>query len=527
MRLPHRFGRYVLTEKLAQGGLAEIFRAEYSAESGFVKEVAVKRLLPVWSDNKQFTTMLVDEAKALVHLSHPNIVQVFELGRDQEVLFISMELVDGVDLRQLFHKLVQEKKSLPQPLLFFIFTEILRALDYAHNKGLKIIHRDISPQNILVSFDGAVKVADFGIAKGLHRDWETAVTQVKGKFSYMSPEQAIGKNIDSRSDLYSLGVVLYEMLAGKKLFEGPSDLAVLEMVRQGTLPPDGLRSVPGELRAVVLKSLQKNPEDRYQTATEFLQALRQFSARQAEQAGGFELSHFLKELFPDRQVARSQSSHRVTHQTKVMEKKSGGARWKWGGIALVALLIAVSASYLWRRGQKITPQFAKAAASIGLSAPLLASDGSIRIDATPKANVRIRYQNKEVKGMTPFVSEKINVEENVPVELWVDQADFFPVHENFVLGDAEPVFVKNYTLQKIAPAVINVQAEPWGYVYIPGVLEKRETPVAGLSVKPGSYTLRVFYEPDNLWAESKLTVAAGQQYHCLANFNGPPAIFCK
>ena len=215
MRLPHRFGRYVLLEKLAQGGLAEIYRAQYSAESGFSKEVAVKRLLPIWSDNKQFTNMLVDEAKALVHLSHPNIVQVFELGRDQELFYISMELVDGVDLRQLFQKMVTEKIVLPRKLLLFIFAEVIRALDFAHSKKdgsgkeLKIIHRDISPQNIMVSYDGAVKVADFGIAKGLHRSWETTVTQIKGKFSYMSPEQAVGGDIDPPSYLYSLLIFFY------------------------------------------------------------------------------------------------------------------------------------------------------------------------------------------------------------------------------------------------------------------------------------------------------------------------------
>ena len=527
MQLPHRFGRYCLTEKLAQGGLAEIYRAEYSAESGFVKEVAVKRLLPVWSGNKQFTTMLVDEAKALVHLSHPNIVQVFELGRDQDVFFISMELVDGVDLRQLFHKLVQDKISLPRPLLFFVFTEILRALDYAHNKGLKIIHRDVSPQNILVSFDGAVKVADFGIAKGLHRSWETSVTQVKGKFSYMSPEQAIGREIDSRSDLYSLGIVLYEMLSCKRLFEAPSDLAVLEMVRQGTLPTGGLQGVPGELRAIVLKSLQKNPADRYQTATEFLHALRQFSTRQGEQAGGFELSRFLKELFPDRQIARTQSQSAGVPKTKVMLEKNRYLGWKWSGAALALIFIVMGVWHFTSGEKKMIPGNAKAETSPMFSAPSLASDGSIRIDASPKANVRIRYQNKELKSGTPFVSEKIDLVKDVPVELWVEQADFSPVHETFVLSDAEPVFVKNYALQKIAPAAVSVQAEPWGYVTIPGVLEKKETPVNAVSLKPGSYTVRVFYEPENLWAEAKLVAAAGQQYHCLANFNGPPAVFCR
>src|SRR3989338_4039847 len=153
MRLPHRFGKYVFFEKIAQGGMAEIFKAKYLGESGFSKDVCIKRLLPVWSDNPQFIEMLIDEAKALVRLNHPNIVQVFELGRDEDAFFISMELVEGIDLRELFLRLVNLDRALDLKYIFYILAEILKALDCAHQK-LQIVHRDISPQNILVSFDG-------------------------------------------------------------------------------------------------------------------------------------------------------------------------------------------------------------------------------------------------------------------------------------------------------------------------------------------------------------------------------------
>jgi len=520
MRLPHRFGRYVLLEKLAQGGLAEIYRAQYSAESGFSKEVAVKRLLPIWSDNKQFTNMLVDEAKALVHLSHPNIVQVFELGRDQELFYISMELVDGVDLRQLFQKMVTEKIVLPRKLLLFIFAEVIRALDFAHSKKdgsgkeLKIIHRDISPQNIMVSYDGAVKVADFGIAKGLHRSWETTVTQIKGKFSYMSPEQAVGGDIDARSDLYSLGIVLYEFLSGRRLFEGASDLAVLESVRQGSLPKEGLADLPKELREIIYKLLQKNLEDRYPTATELLADIHRFASERQEWGNGFELSQFLKNIFPEKPKVPLLGE--ATRKTLLMKANTSSApkqkqKW-WVGVSGVALaLVLIFAGWKW------IPFFSSGSGT-----------GSVHIETDPPvARVVLKVGDKEVRGETPFSLEGLDVQKEMPVILSIQKGEYRSIEERFALNSSIHSFSRKYVLEKATPATLNIQAQPWGYVTIPGVMSKQETPLTGISLKPGSYTIRVYYPPSETWVQSLLTVADGGRHSCLAIFGDKATLTCR
>lgn len=304
MQLPYRFGRYVLLKKIAQGGMAEIFKAKYLGESGFSKDVCIKRLLPVWSDNPAFIKMLIDEAKALVHLSHPNIVQVFELGRDGKIFYISMELVEGIDLNKLLERSILEQTPIPLQFGLYIIAEVLKALGFAHqrkdeaNQPLGIIHRDISPQNILLSFDGQVKVTDFGIAKGAHRSLETTQHQVKGKYSYMSPEQARGESIDPRTDLYAVGILLFELLENRKLFHEGNDLATLEKVRAGTLPEKALVQWPESLRAAVLKALQKERHDRYGTAESFLKEIEKIMEAQTGAARPEEFSRYLTELFP-------------------------------------------------------------------------------------------------------------------------------------------------------------------------------------------------------------------------------------
>ncbi len=303
MQLPYKFGKYVLVSKIAQGGMAEIYRAKYFGEGGFVKDVAIKRILPIWSDNKEFTTMLCDEAKALVNLQHQNIVQVYELGKDNGTFYISMEYVDGLDVRQLFKRVAHP--PLPVKFACFIIGEILKGLNFAHTRSdkqgrsLGIIHRDISPQNVLISFNGEIKVADFGIAKGNHRSFETVVTQVKGKYAYMSPEQAKGEQIDARTDLYSVGIILYELLTGKRLHESNSDLKTIEDVKRSTLPEGWENDVPMGVRPIVRKALHRETGNRYQNASEFLSDLNRYVVANRFVTHGLEFSLLLKSSFKD------------------------------------------------------------------------------------------------------------------------------------------------------------------------------------------------------------------------------------
>lgn len=302
-------GDYILEEKIASGGMAELFKAKRKGVEGFEKTVAVKRILPNVAEDREFIDMLIDEAKIASQLSHPNIVQIFDLGKKEGSYFIAMEYVHGKDLRTILKTLNSKAKILPYELSAYIAMKICDALYYAHNKRdsagkpLKIVHRDVSPQNILISYEGEVKLTDFGVAKASVKLHQTVAGQIKGKMLYMSPEQSKGsKDIDSRADIYSLGCVLFEMITGKKLFMAESEMAVLEKVQKGKIiKPSKLNpDVPSQLESIVLKALKPRPSDRYQSALEMRKELEKFIlTRRKTLPDNHDLSLFMAELFPD------------------------------------------------------------------------------------------------------------------------------------------------------------------------------------------------------------------------------------
>jgi eukaryotic-like serine/threonine-protein kinase len=270
---PKQFGKYLLLKKIAVGGMAEIYRAKTYGVDGFEKELAIKRILPHCSADKDFVDMLVDEAKLSVLLSHANIVQVYDLGKVGDDYYISMEFINGVNLRDITYRCRENKTPLPPEIAVYIGSEICKGLDYAHrktssqNEPLGIVHRDISPQNILISFEGEVKVGDFGIAKAAMNISHTMAGILKGKIAYMSPEQAMGKAVDSRTDIFSTGILLYEMLTGKKLFTGESQFEVLKKIRTTHITAEDLPdSVPEALKPVLAKTLAYEVDDRIQHA---------------------------------------------------------------------------------------------------------------------------------------------------------------------------------------------------------------------------------------------------------------------
>lgn len=274
---PGSFGRYQLLEKIGAGGMAEVFKARMSGEQGFEKIVAIKRIVPHMATNAEFVTMFVDEAKLAAQLNHNNITHIYDLGKVDAWHYIAMEYVEGKDLRTLL-KLAKERGfPLPAELALFIASKIANALDYAHRRPaadgseLNLVHRDVSPQNILISDEGDIKLCDFGIAKAASKVSTTISGALKGKLQYMSPEQAWGKRVDRRSDIFSLGSVLFEMLTGAPLFEGETDMSVLESVREGdvTTPSSRGAEVPRRVDQILLKALAKNPQERYQNASEF------------------------------------------------------------------------------------------------------------------------------------------------------------------------------------------------------------------------------------------------------------------
>jgi serine/threonine protein kinase len=278
--------RYRITERVAAGGMAEVFRGIAESMQGFKKNIAIKRILPNLTKNKKFVAMFLDEARLSLALQHANIVQVFDIGHSEDTYFIVMEFVDGVDLKALTEWRRRIARRIPIAHTLHIVMEICKGLSYAHEminpetgRPLGIVHRDISPPNVLISKQGEIKVVDFGLAKATSQIETTDPGVVKGKMSYLSPEAARGEEVDSRADIFAVGILLYEMLTGKRLFYGETDYQTVELVRNAKIPP--LRpqnpQVEPELEDVVRKALARRAEDRYASALDLQDALAHYS----------------------------------------------------------------------------------------------------------------------------------------------------------------------------------------------------------------------------------------------------------
>ncbi|MBK8482643.1 MAG: protein kinase [Proteobacteria bacterium] len=270
---PIPFGRYLLTEHIAVGGMAEIFGAKIVGAMGFEKNVAIKRILPQFASDASFVQMFVTEAKLVCHLEHPNIVQVLELGEIDGQYFIAMERVNGLDARRLWRTLAKQRQRLPGVLALFITAELLRGLHYAHRalggdgRPLGVVHRDVSPSNILVSLRGDVKLSDFGIAL-VQQESATQAGTLKGKYGYMSPEQVTGIAVDGRSDIFSAGIVLAELVLGRRLFAARNDFETLNRVVNVRLDvlDRHAAALPPEVVTILRRMLERRPDDRYPTA---------------------------------------------------------------------------------------------------------------------------------------------------------------------------------------------------------------------------------------------------------------------
>jgi serine/threonine protein kinase len=302
-----RFGSYVLLKKVASGGMAELYKAKKSGEKGFEKLLAIKMILPHLAENDEFISMFIDEAKVAAILNHQNIVQIYDLGKIEDSYCIVMEYVRGKDLRSVLSRGGKAGPHVGVEHACLITASALSGLSYAHRKRDKgrdigIVHRDISPQNIIVSYEGEVKIVDFGIAKAATKSSETRTGVLKGKLAYMSPEQARGKPLDARSDIFSMGVVLYEMLTGQRLFQGDTDLDTLERVRDARvepLPTELKDDVPKELEDILLKSLSREPEGRFQSASEMEEALQGFMRKAGYSTNSYSLSQYMFRLFKE------------------------------------------------------------------------------------------------------------------------------------------------------------------------------------------------------------------------------------
>jgi eukaryotic-like serine/threonine-protein kinase len=306
-RQPIPFGKYLLLDRINIGGMAEVWRGKTFGAGGFERLVAIKRILPNIAEDEEFITMFVDEAKITVQLNHANIGQVFDLGSVSNNYYIAMEYISGKDMRAIFDRCRKKGEPPPIPLACYLIAKASEGLDYAHRKVdgrgnlMNIVHRDVSPQNALVSYDGEVKVIDFGIAKAAGKATKTQAGILKGKFGYMSPEQIRGLPLDRRSDVFAIGVCLYEMLTGERLFVGDSDFSVLEKVRKvEVLPPSTYnRKIPEALEKIVMKALAKDVDDRYQYASEVADDLQRFLITSDTVFGRKDLAQYMRATFAE------------------------------------------------------------------------------------------------------------------------------------------------------------------------------------------------------------------------------------
>jgi len=304
---PHRFGRYIIVDPIAVGGMAEIYRTRLAAaKEGPDRIIIIKKVIANLSQNSEFLQMFEEEIKITVGLTHPNIIQIYDYGKVDDQYFMAMEYVEGKNLRQFVKRLADMKSMFSIDMSCHIISQVCHALAYAHSykdrmsgKSLGIVHRDISPQNVMISYDGAVKLFDFGIAKAKSASEATRAGVIKGKPSYLSPEQINGEELDGKTDIFALGIVLWELLTAKRLFVAETDMGVLRLIQSAKIEPPSTfnPAVPQALDAIVLKSLTRDKHKRYQTSEEFQRDLHKFLYSFNPSFNPADLSYYAQELF--------------------------------------------------------------------------------------------------------------------------------------------------------------------------------------------------------------------------------------
>lgn len=344
--LPARFGPFYLFDLIGRGGMAEIFLSKTFTSLGTERLCVIKRILPHLNADAGFCEMLVAEAKLAARLSHANVVQTYDLGQIDDRFYISMEYVEGVDLNQLLGLLARKRIALPLRFALFIVVEALRGLDYAHRVSgadgvpLGLIHRDVSPTNVLISTEGEVKLCDFGIARAASAEAGAAAGideyHLKGKVAYMSPEQVNGEAVDHRADLFAAGILLWELLAGRRLYKSRDEDETLRRALAAEIPPLEDRGFPEFplLEAVVRRALDRNPDDRFQSGGEFMRALEDYLHAAGMIVSQLRFADFLLENFGEDLLAQRRerernleaSIDRLTMITVAVGPEAGEAR---------------------------------------------------------------------------------------------------------------------------------------------------------------------------------------------------------
>ncbi len=426
-RNSRRLGKYHLVEKLGQGGMAEVWKAKMRGPAGFERTLVVKRILRhLLEEDPAMVEMFLSEARLSARLNHSNIVQVYELGEVEGEYFIAMEYVRGRDLVALLRELAPTG-VVPPGVGAYIGREVCRALGYAHalsddsGSPLRLIHRDVSPSNVMLGYDGSVKLLDFGIAKALGQAGEKTQTGLlKGKFSYMAPEQVEGQEIDHRSDLFAAGIVLYECLTASRLFKGASDLQTIALVREARVQPPSERNpeIPPEMDRICMKALAKNPNERYQTCDQMARELDEVV--HTLKWGPERLAEFLAMIFPEEQSSLGEMrplTQATAPSSPAGRKKSRnkqvyailGAGGLAGGALALALLLPGKPSTKSEPAPGPVPVVAPAAPVVTVV--------TVSVESSPSGADVFVGSEKSARGKTPFALRLDRSNDPVPVKL--------------------------------------------------------------------------------------------------------------
>ena len=411
-------GPYRIVGRIGSGGMAEVFLGKAVGAAGFEKDVAVKSILPAYTLDPTLTAMLIEEARLATYLNHTNVVQVLDLGKMGDRYFIVMEYVDGADLESV----IKHAGRVPPALAGRIASQVLSGLAFVHERRdasgrpLHLVHRDVSPPNIMLSAAGEVKLTDFGIAKARNSTLVTEAGMIRGKVSYMSPEQSQGDDLDHKSDLYSLGIVLWELLAARRLFPGENQIQLLQQVRDPKIAPPSSTNpdIPAPLDEVVVKALAKSPDDRYQTARDFDRALDKALSKSDLRTTAADLESWLKENLPPRNIEPlPKQGDEITFEStppppgtalipppSTPDRARARARARARLVtATIALLLGISAVVLilwspWKRQDPPTPPVVLPPPPVVVEEPQPPEDAGVVLDESPPEKVVIKPKGK-------------------------------------------------------------------------------------------------------------------------------------
>lgn len=540
----HRVGRYALVKLIGRGGMADVWIGKAFGASGFEKIVAIKLLAPYNVDKEDFQRALTDEARILVNLKHPNIVDVYDLNFEAENPYLVMEFVEGTEFRDILRALRAKKQRLPLALANYVVSEVSKALAHAHERRdpqterpLKIVHRDVSPSNILISAQGDVKLSDFGIAKSALQSGQTQVGLIKGKFRYMSPEQAEGRALDGRSDLFSLGLVYYECLFGAPAYEASSDVGILQMARSGSV------AIPKEcdpdIRAVFSKMLAPKASERFANLTAFRRALTEAMSRRGEMGDRESFAEFLKTLDlpqlskageirrqaedwdpqPTSQILTGEGTLRTLEEEAPPRRKSfyllGGAAAA-AGFAVILLIVANPFKAVPVPPEVAAPETRPAVSVPLAAAPPVRTQGTLSVETTPPdAAVEVQFGDRKITKTGAFSLPEIPF--GAPVEILASKKGFRSVSRRVTLTSENAEEKLTLALPEIKDVQVRFVADPYAEVSVSGQFSGVETPIALRRLPPGDYDVTFSHGPSGHRAVARLKGRDGGSFLCSAN----------